>query len=211
MVPLPVMSPMSAEVGATALIIPVPAADAVVGPWRARFDPAAGQGVPAHITVLYPFLPLSGCGVSVRARLGGIFAGRDPFRFALVRVARTGRLSYLEPDPGGPIVDLTGDVVRAWPGCLPYRGRYGPKPRPHVTIGYPPRGTRAGPTDADHAAMVAEIQGRLPLAGVAAAVELWTREGTMWRSVQRFPLGSAPPSPGDEGQDEPAHQSDRVP
>jgi hypothetical protein len=41
----------------SALLLPVPAAEAAVGPYRALLDPSARDGVPAHITVLYPFLP----------------------------------------------------------------------------------------------------------------------------------------------------------
>lgn len=40
----------------TAVIVPVPAAEALVGSHRRRLDRAAGWGVPAHVTVLYPFL-----------------------------------------------------------------------------------------------------------------------------------------------------------
>jgi hypothetical protein len=35
----------------------VPAAEPVVSTWRERFDGSAAQGMPAHITALYPFLP----------------------------------------------------------------------------------------------------------------------------------------------------------
>ena len=41
----------------SAVVIPVPEAEAVVGPHRARLDPFAAWGVPAHVTVLAPFVP----------------------------------------------------------------------------------------------------------------------------------------------------------
>ncbi|WP_285683584.1 hypothetical protein [Actinoplanes sp. NBRC 103695] len=53
----------------TALIIPVPAAEPVLGAHRSRLDRAASWGVPAHVTVLYPFLPLSSIRTAARARL----------------------------------------------------------------------------------------------------------------------------------------------
>jgi hypothetical protein len=40
----------------TAVIVPIPAAEPVVDVHRQRFDRAAGWGVPAHVTVLYPFV-----------------------------------------------------------------------------------------------------------------------------------------------------------
>jgi hypothetical protein len=43
----------------SALIVTVPAAEEAVGPHRAHFDKAAAWGVPAHVTILYPFMPPS--------------------------------------------------------------------------------------------------------------------------------------------------------
>ena len=41
----------------SALLVPVPAAEPAVAEHRARLDGSARDGVPAHLTVLYPFLP----------------------------------------------------------------------------------------------------------------------------------------------------------
>jgi len=37
------------------LSILVPEAEGLVGSFRVRYDPAAKDGMPAHITLLYPF------------------------------------------------------------------------------------------------------------------------------------------------------------
>jgi hypothetical protein len=58
----------------SALLLPVPAAESVVGPHRARRDASARDGVPAHVTVLYPFLPTA-IGPDVLAALAQLFAG----------------------------------------------------------------------------------------------------------------------------------------
>jgi len=42
--------------GETVLIVKVPEAEPAVGEWRTQFDPVAAAGIPAHITVLAPFL-----------------------------------------------------------------------------------------------------------------------------------------------------------
>ena len=60
----------------TALLLPVPAAESSVGQHRARLDQAARDGVPAHITVLYPFLPPAGIDAALLAALGQMFAGQ---------------------------------------------------------------------------------------------------------------------------------------
>src|SRR5437660_989822 len=41
----------------SALLIPVPEAEPLVGQWRLEHDPSARAGVPPHVTLLYPFLP----------------------------------------------------------------------------------------------------------------------------------------------------------
>jgi hypothetical protein len=57
----------------SALLLAVPAAEAAAGPHRARLDASARDGVPAHITVLYPFLPPAEIGPHV---LAGLYDGR---------------------------------------------------------------------------------------------------------------------------------------
>ena len=41
----------------TAVLVPVPEAEPVVARHRATLDAAAGWGIPAHVTVLFPFAP----------------------------------------------------------------------------------------------------------------------------------------------------------
>ncbi|HEY5398126.1 MAG TPA: hypothetical protein VIL16_22320 [Trebonia sp.] len=65
---------MSDEDMQSALLVLVPAAEPVVGPHRARLDSSARDGVPAHLTVLYPFLPPAEIGQGVLAKLSRLFA-----------------------------------------------------------------------------------------------------------------------------------------
>ena len=41
----------------SAVLVPIPAAERVVSTHRSRLDGAAALGVPAHVTVLFPFVP----------------------------------------------------------------------------------------------------------------------------------------------------------
>jgi len=44
----------------SSLMIVVPEAERLVKPFREKYDPSAAVGVPAHITLLYPFkLPVA--------------------------------------------------------------------------------------------------------------------------------------------------------
>lgn len=49
-------SDSSFRAGETALLATMHEADVLVDHWRQQFDSSAAAGVPAHVTVLYPFL-----------------------------------------------------------------------------------------------------------------------------------------------------------
>jgi hypothetical protein len=49
----------------TALIILVPEAEALVKEFRDKYDHSAAEGMPAHVTVLYPFKTLEHIGEDV--------------------------------------------------------------------------------------------------------------------------------------------------
>jgi 2'-5' RNA ligase superfamily len=70
----------------TALIVPVPEAEPAVGRFRASLDRAASWGVPAHVTVLYPFLPPQLVDDQVLAALRDIVAGVPRFDIVLTHV-----------------------------------------------------------------------------------------------------------------------------
>src|ERR1700759_4220927 len=96
----------------TALIAPVPEAEPAVGAIRLDHDWSAARGVPAHITILFPFL--SPAEVDERA-LGELFARFSAFDFTLDRLecSEDGHV-WLRPDPAQPFADLTAAVWRRW-------------------------------------------------------------------------------------------------
>jgi hypothetical protein len=53
----PVAVPDPAGLQESTILVPVPEAEPVVGQLRARLDRAASRGIPAHVTILYPFVP----------------------------------------------------------------------------------------------------------------------------------------------------------
>ena len=92
----------------SALLVPVPAAERAVGQYRARLDEAARDGVPAHITVLYPFLPPAGIDKTLLAALGRLFAGHTAFGFTLDKVGWFGQeLLWLGPRDAAPFAALS--------------------------------------------------------------------------------------------------------
>jgi len=111
---------MSAEELESALLLPVPAAESVVGPHRVRLDASARVGVPAHVTVLYPFLPPTATGPDVLAALTRLFAAVPRFAFTLDRVRWFGEsVVWLGPSDESPFRTLTELAFAANPTSGP--------------------------------------------------------------------------------------------
>ena len=86
----------------SALIVPVPSAEPAVAKWRARHDPSAAFGMPAHVTVLYPFLAPDAITQAVERDLESVLSPHPAFPFRLVGVDRFDGVLYLEPSRPSP-------------------------------------------------------------------------------------------------------------
>jgi hypothetical protein len=121
----------------TALIVPVPEAEPAVGALRLAHDPSAALGVPAHVTILFPFAPPETLDEAAVAELLGRFPAFD---FVLDRIERfedgEGAV-WLHPEPSAPFVDLTAAVAQRWPDHPPYEGAFD-EPIPHLTVSTQP-------------------------------------------------------------------------
>ena len=169
-----------------ALIVGCPAADAVVGDQRWHLDRAARAGVPAHLTVLYPFkADLEEEDHQALVKLFGSFPA-----FTL-RGERTGwfdeSVVFIEPVDPTPMIALTEAVRDAFPAYPPYGGRFD-EVVAHLTIG----------NDQPHEALRAAervVKDRLPISQVVNHVELWsgaalaTAPDGSWRRVRTYRLG----------------------
>ena len=171
----------------SALLLTAPAAEAAVGAHRARLDASARDGVPAHLTVLYPFLPPSEIGPGVLAELSRLFAGTRRFDFTLDRVRWFGEsVVWLGPSDEAPFRALTTLASATYPSCSPYGGVY-EDVVPHLTIGH-----RGSLTELRAAAEA--VRPLLPIAAEATEVTLMTgpdpgRQPGRWHTVASFPLG----------------------
>jgi len=100
--------------------------------FRAAHVPNAALGVPAHITLIYPFLPADLLDASVRRRVARALASHSPFRFRLKSVGRWPNSHYLAVEPALPFEAIVRSLVEAFPEYPPYAGEF--EYVPHVTI-----------------------------------------------------------------------------
>jgi 2'-5' RNA ligase len=172
----------------SAVLLCVPEAEDLVGRWRDRGDPSAAAGVPAHVTLLTPFLPVDRIDAGVVAELEWFFRGVDafPMRFERVGCFEEQGVVFLDP-AGRDLDDLAAAFARRWPETPPYAGHV-TKPHAHLTV-----------VRSDDARLRAEaaaaVERGLPLVAVAAQAALWTcDEHGHWSEAHLFAFG-APEQP----------------
>lgn len=182
----------------TALVVEVPAAEAAVGRWRARFDRAARAGVPAHVTVCFPFLAPEDVDEAALADLVDLAAGVAPFETTFASTATFGdAVLWLAPDPADPFRDLLRAVHERF-GVLPYGGVHGgvDDAVPHLTVAEQPQHL-----DDVLDGVRADVERHLPLTQRVSALTLpqGTFTGHGWRVRRRFALGPAGRRPQSSG------------
>jgi 2'-5' RNA ligase len=119
----------------TALICRVPEAEKYIARYRQRFDPSARRNVPAHVTVLYPFVPSEQIDDDVLASLRGIASSVPAFDYRLRELRRFPVAVYLAPEPAQPYESLMHAVFRAFPDYPPFEGKFDTVV-PHVTVAH---------------------------------------------------------------------------
>lgn len=164
------------------LVVEVPVAEDLVAPWRRQLDPQAVVGVPAHITVLFPFAPATLIDSAMLAAVATAVEGVRPFDFTLSGVRWFGdAVVWLAPEPSAGFLELTSALTRAFPAYPPYGGAHD-EVVPHLTVG------DAGSL-AERIAAGAAIAGGLPLQARAEAVTLLTEgDDGRWHRRERFGL-----------------------
>lgn len=166
------------------LIIEVPEAEPAVRQHRERLDASAPLGIPAHITVLFPFMPPEMIDEAALTRLAELFAGVSRFRFVLDHTDWFGDdVLWLGSGDDRLFRTLTQRVFSAYPAYPPFEGQFDDVV-PHLTIGH------GQPLDALRSAEDS-VQARLPIEASAEGVTLLTQQtaGGQWAKTALFKLG----------------------
>ena len=164
----------------TALIVAVPEAEPVVGEWRAKHDWSAQHGVPAHITLLFPFMPAEAVDEQLIADLRDLFSSQPAFAYRLPRVARFPDVAWLSPEPAEPFKALVALIVSSYPDYPPYEGIHD-EVILHLTVA---EGGNELQDEVD-----AALTPQLPIEAQASEVTLIVEdESGRWQSRERFPL-----------------------
>ena len=142
----------------------------------------AAAGVPAHVTLLYPFAEERQLTDDVLAVVAAIAARHPAMRLILGEGRRFPDTLYASVEPDGPLRSLQAELAAAFP-TLPLYGDAFPF-EPHVSV-------VEGPAASDPLALEAPAWRTLPVEQLVDAIDLITGRDGAWDTRRRFPLGTA--------------------
>jgi 2'-5' RNA ligase len=192
---MPFATPSSSPLGPpthSAVIVTVPAAEPVVARHRRELDASAPWGVPAHVTVLYPFMNPVQLDDGVHSKLRGAVASVPEFTTTFSRTSWfADKVLYLAPEPAAPFRDLIVSVAAAFPDHPPYEGLFDDVV-PHLTVGH-------GVPVETLRAVERQVEPGLPVQMRVTDVQVIVGRpevGGVWDVAARFPLARLPLSGG---------------
>lgn len=171
----------------SALVVKAPEAEALVGDLRERFDATAGLGVPAHITILFPFMPPDAVTPATLQRVQAALNAVAAFPYTLESIGRFEATTYLAPAPAEPFVALTASMTAHFPAFRPYEGLHAGT-IPHLTVAH------GSVSDAETAeAELAQRLGKFPLVRAECrSVSLLENSSGRWKEMHTFDLPLRP-------------------
>lgn len=170
--------------GRTAIVVPFRLPESLET-LRVRHVDNAHLGVPAHVTLLFPFVPARRLDAAVVEQAAAT-VGRRPGFDVEFREARTfaagpteGGAVWLAPEPPGPFVELINALAIAFPEYPPYEGLH-ETVIPHLTLAN---------VDVDVDALVAAASVELPFRRRVNAAALLVEDAAgLWRIQRDLPL-----------------------
>ena len=173
----------------SAFVVKVPAAEPLAEDLRRRYDATVALGVPAHITVLFPFMPPELIDTSALERIRRVVSSAQSFEFSLSAVGRFPATAYLAPEPPAPFVALTEALVAAFPQFPPFGGEF-VTIIPHLTVAH----GNSEEARSVEAQLVAKLAEHGPIRSTCRSLELLENSSGHWRQLHVFHLATARPA-----------------
>jgi RimJ/RimL family protein N-acetyltransferase/2'-5' RNA ligase len=160
------------------VILRIAEAEPLVAEHRKKLDPVARLGMPAHLTLLVPFVPEAAADFRVHERAAELIANHDAFELTFGEVRSFPDTTWLAPEPAEPMVAMTRALAAGF-GRKPYEGQHN-SIIPHLTVGH------------GAAAMALRTSGTLakglPIVARCRYAEWWVQGKGGWRMLRRYPL-----------------------
>ncbi len=171
--------------GRSAIVVPIELPEALET-IRLQHVDNARLGVPAHVTLLFPFVPRASMEEAALDRARAAISGTPAFEVEFREVTSFDPIPteegvvWLAPEPAAPFIAITEALADAFPGYLPYGGLHDTV-IPHLTLAN---------VDVDVRVLIAATRPELPFRRlVDAAALLLEDDAGRWRIAGRLPLG----------------------
>ena len=169
----------------SALVVLIPEVENLVKSFRDLYDPSAAVGIPAHVTILYPFKSPDELSAEVITTLHDLFSKRPCFNVTFRGVKAFPDTLYLFPVPAAPFRQLTEIIAGRYPESQPYGGAFS-EIVPHLTV--------AHSSDSKTLDKVANqfrkvAQSELPIHARVTNVSLIDNKKGYWKVHNQFSLG----------------------
>jgi 2'-5' RNA ligase len=143
----------------------------------------ARDGVPAHLTMLYPFVEADGLDRRVRRTIEAVARRHRPFPYRLARIERWPDTIYVAVDPEEPFVRLQADLASAFPE-QPIHGQESDLEFvPHISI------SEAKRPDLSPVRRILAARPGPPTERATALEVIATAPNGAWRTLWRIRLG----------------------
>jgi 2'-5' RNA ligase len=170
----------------SALVVLVPEAETLVKAFRDKYDPSAAAGMPAHITLLYPFKPPAELHAGLLETIHACFSEFVPFAYSLAAIRRfRSEVLYLAPEPDEPFRKITLAICDRCPDRRPYGGKFA-EVIPHLTVAHVQNERDLDRITEDFALAAAAM---LPITANAADVALMDNSSGGWQIRDLCALG----------------------
>lgn len=168
----------------SAIVLVIPEVEPIVAPVRRWYDPSAAHGVPAHITLLYPWREPPLMGVDLQA-IEAALRGTAPYSVTFRGVGRFERTLFLQPDDRGETRALMARLAERFPEHPPHGGQH-TEAVPHLTVADVPGDLE--PLLASYApALLAALPIEVPVQAVSI---IESRDDGQWIVAARIPLAA---------------------
>jgi 2'-5' RNA ligase len=167
----------------TAIVVAIPELAPVIDVIRCVHTTAGADGIPAHVTLLYPFLDSDLVTPALVERAAAAIDRFAPFDVSLADFRYfdgSPSILYLAPAPAQPFVEMTAALAAAFPEYPPYGGVHS-EVIPHVTVA---EGDRE-----QLRAFERELAPGLPIDARVDEARLFQRDAAdRWQPRERLPL-----------------------
>ena len=106
----------------------------IAAPTRRKYALDSSIRVPAHVTLLYPFVAFDQLNSACR-KLREVLTEVEPFEITLDGYDHFPTVAFMKVANPVPIQNIFRKIYAAFPECPPYGGLYGNDLHPHMTVG----------------------------------------------------------------------------